>query len=118
MKVVSIEKIMGEYHSDYKIALLDTWDIEKLKEHNIEEFYYWYGTGCYEGSGDAIFKRTDGKWDTLCMGHCSCYGPLENLETAHKEGYDTLEALYNSCSEEYKKTIAPLIELAQENGAK
>lgn len=39
---------------------------------------YWYESGCYEGSGNAI------SWDGTTLrhhdlGHCSCYGPEDGL---------------------------------------
>ena len=42
---------------------------------------YFYDEGCYEGWGLAVW-RLDGKWMYHGLGHCSCYGPLDSIETS------------------------------------
>jgi len=39
---------------------------------------YWYQTGSYDGDGVAAYKR-DGKFGWANLGHCSCYGPEEQI---------------------------------------
>lgn len=40
----------------------------------------WYHAEPYEGSGTAVFAMPKGKFVTVYLGHCSCYGPLENAK--------------------------------------
>lgn len=44
-------------------------------------FLYWYENGGYDGTGFALW-RNDGKWAYQHLGHCSCYGPLEDIRTS------------------------------------
>lgn len=39
---------------------------------------FWYEPGDWEGSGEMIVKLADGNFVSADMGHCSCYGPLED----------------------------------------
>ena len=38
---------------------------------------YWYESGCYEGSGKAVYLDSLGTWHQDDLGHCSCYGPFD-----------------------------------------
>lgn len=67
---------------DYRYGELEPlgeWDQDRLSEQGIDEVWYWYANGGYEGSGDMLLRRGD-QWDTHGLGHCSCYGPIEHLE--------------------------------------
>lgn len=44
-------------------------------------FIYWYETGSYDGTGFAIWKNEDGKFGYSYLGHCSCNGPVDYLES-------------------------------------
>lgn len=77
MKIKSIKN--SEKFSDYELK-----DVKKL---NADWFVYYYETGCYDGSGFAIWKK-DGKYLYADLGHCSCYGPVEDLNSIP---YDSLE---------------------------
>jgi hypothetical protein len=58
-----------------------------LSQREIEEFgefdklVYAYSEGNYDGSGFAAC-RVGTQWFYLELGHCSCYGPTENINTA------------------------------------
>lgn len=39
-----------------------------------------YTSGDYEGSGQAVAMYDDDKIYIFGLGHCSCYGPTENLD--------------------------------------
>jgi len=39
---------------------------------------YWYETGSWEGHGCAAYKL-DGKFGWANIGHCSCYGPEDQI---------------------------------------
>lgn len=51
---------------------------------------YWYQSGSYEGSGEAVIKCGNGKFDSISLGHCSCYGPGEK---EWPKGWATLEQI-------------------------
>ena len=52
--------------------------------HTIKKIVYWYEVGDYDGSGWALVQKADG-WLSVCLGHCSCYGPEENIREAYVE---------------------------------
>jgi hypothetical protein len=63
------------------VSLRDEFDeseLEDVKKLDADIFVYAYETGSYEGSGFAIWKKDD-KYYYHELGHCSCYGPTENL---------------------------------------
>lgn len=74
---------------------------------------YNYQTAPYEGSGVSIHKK-DGKYYQSNLGHCSCYGPTENLE--EKEGYDSIESLLKNCSKNLINEIQPLLDVIKAEG--
>lgn len=66
----------------------DSYDLEYINQaHTNTPFLfgcYIYGSGSYCGSGYIILlsKR---KWYLIDCGHCSCYGPTEDLSGGMKE---------------------------------
>lgn len=56
---------------------LDEYDLEYLDKEAYEYLIYNYEVGCYDGSGAAVLKDNNGKFILIDLGHCSCYGPLE-----------------------------------------
>lgn len=40
---------------------------------------YWYESGDYDGSGTVAWKMGD-KYETEGLGHCSCYGPTDDVK--------------------------------------
>jgi hypothetical protein len=87
---------------------LDEWDMKTiygaLKE--FEYVVYDYGTGSYEGDGVAIIKQ-DGKFYQQNLGHCSCYGPWDNINL--KKPYDSLDDLLKDCSEQLKDQMLTVL---------
>ncbi len=46
---------------------------------DFEFIVYYYETGCYCGSGEAVgFCKTDRLIYVKNLGHCSCYGPMDD----------------------------------------
>ena len=39
----------------------------------------WYETGSYEGHGTAYAGNSKGEYWTTGLGHCSCYGPCDDV---------------------------------------
>ena len=56
---------------------LDEYDFEYLDEKAYEYLIYNYEIGCWEGDGTAVLKDNNGKFILIGLGHCSCFGPLE-----------------------------------------
>ena len=70
----------GMTNSYCDISSLDTeYDIKAINDLGVDEVWYWYASGSYEGQGQ-ILMRKDDKYDIHDMGHCSCYGPLEHAK--------------------------------------
>ncbi|MGL5566017.1 MAG: hypothetical protein ACRDC4_09850 [Plesiomonas sp.] len=69
----------GEYGTDDDIGLRDN-DKEFLASQGVVKIIGWYGSGSYEGSGEALIVFNDGTLNLRNLGHCSCYGPWEDLE--------------------------------------
>lgn len=44
-------------------------------------FVYSYESGSYEGTGFAVWDMEDGKYGYTYLGHCSCNGPVEDLNS-------------------------------------
>jgi len=60
---------------------LGEWDLERLEKLEFDLMVYAYKNGGYDGSGFAAFKKGE-QWFYQELGHCSCNGPLENIETS------------------------------------
>lgn len=66
---------------------------------NVRWFAYAYSSGDYEGSGYGCAAFDDGTYRIVNMGHCSCYGPLDEAFAYGKKTnsgdltYDALEQL-------------------------
>lgn len=76
---------------------------------------YSYAQGSYDGSGDCIWKK-DGKFYHHDLGHCSCYGPLEDIKT--EQGFASIEDLLKNSSSGIAEHIAPLLDRMKMNGLK
>ena len=58
------------------------YDIDYLQHRFSEDIFkgiYEYRYGSYEWTGLLIATTWSDKWYKIYLGHCSCYGPLENL---------------------------------------
>lgn len=80
---------------------LESYDLEKVEtqsknlRYDIKEFVYWYWTRGYEGSGCAIFLDKNNEWHIIDLGHCSCFGPVEDLKSIPMGKEQVLELLKN-----------------------
>lgn len=81
--------ILHEKHSPDK---LDSYDVERLKQESFDEVWYSYLSGSYEGSGQMIYRKGD-LWGHHDMGHCSCYGPIDQLNPDLRPLNELLEML-------------------------
>lgn len=101
MKVVHLKTPASHYNND--TDALDEYDLAKAKEQGADLVIYWYSSGGYEGSGNALVRK-GGLWTHCCLSHCSCYGPGEDLYPGPGESLDSIEArmsgyLLTECAE-------------------
>ncbi len=71
---------------------------------------YYYGAYDYEGQGQILMRKKK-RWYLHDMGHCSCYGPLEEIEFTH--GFKTLQKLYKNITGTWLKEIMILVDCAK-----
>lgn len=71
---------------------LDEYDEKELRSVGVDEAWFWYAQGSYEGSGQILMRNGD-QFATHDMGHCSCYKPIERLSPKW-EPLETLRARY------------------------
>lgn len=111
MKVHNYGQFPPDYDYNYgDIGGLSEWDIEKLESLGIDEVWYWYAYGSYEGSGQILMRKGD-EWDVHNAGHCSCFGPTDEVAFT---GHESLDALVESLSGEYyRNEVEPLIGMAR-----
>lgn len=95
-------------YSYYDLDKLYDSDEELLERDGFEEAWYWYATGSYEGTGELIGRGTDGRWTVFSLGHCSCYGPIEDRGTS--KWYDTIEEMTEGFTPERLNEIQPLLD--------
>ena len=108
MEVHFLGKLPDNYSAYGKLDEFDEYDMEELNSFGFDEVWYWYSTAPYEGSGQILIRK--GKlYDLHDAGHCSCYGPIDQLEFNGKP----LKELAESINEEYMRNEAkPLFEMA------
>lgn len=95
------------------ISDLGTNDLDKIAASGVDEAWYWYVAGGYEGAGHILY-RSGGMWDYHSLSHCSCYGPLECFDP--KPRYPSLDALLELCTQDLRDELAPCIEAARKDG--
>lgn len=67
----------------------------KRLRYDIKKFIYWYATRPCRGYGVAVFLDKNDKWHIIDLGHCSCFGPVEDLKSVPMEKEQILELLNN-----------------------
>ena len=90
---------------------LGEYDLEYLDKEAYEYLIYNYEVGCYDGSGAAVLKDNNGKFMLIDLGHCSCYGPLEECSPKCIYSLDEITKLLDKrCQDvydgEYVKDVA------------
>ena len=89
-KIISVGK---DRLSKYELEEIPK--LERQTLYKVKEFIYYYLDYGYEGEGCAIFLDSNDKWHIVDLGHCSCYGPLEDLKSVPMEKEQVLELLKN-----------------------
>lgn len=108
MKINNLMAFPNNYRYSYgELNELVDYELNYLNQFELDEIWYWYAEGYYEGSGMILMKKGE-LYDVFNMGHCSCYGPLNNVNFSGRPLED-LKALY---SEEGFKEWSNLYEAA------
>jgi hypothetical protein len=108
MKINNLKAFPENYGYRYgELGELSNWEIDNLNHFGFDEIWYYYAYGSYEGNGMMLMKKGN-LYDAHNMGHCSCYGPLENINFSGK----SLEDLKASYSAEGFKEWSNLYEAA------
>lgn len=111
MNVHNLGKVPESYQRYLDVGQLYIDQLDTIEKLGVDEIWYWYGTGSYEGAGQLLMRKGN-EYSLHSMGHCSCYGPIESdLEFSG----ETLEEIVKSCSGEYLKEIEELINLAKQS---
>lgn len=98
---------LPEGYGEYSSEEFGEFDVERLLATGADYVVYWYGSGCYCGSGHVI-ARKDGRWHHHDCSHCSCYGPTEGIDFSG-DGHESVEALLAACSDELRDHLGPLV---------
>lgn len=81
---------------------LDEYDLEYLDEEVYEYLIYNYHDEGYEGDGAAVLKDKNGKFTLIGLGHCSCFGPLEECNPKCIYSLDEIIKLLDKrCQDKY-----------------
>lgn len=117
MKIQHMTKTPSSYYGgESEAEELGEYDIDRLKRQGVQEAYYWYLSGSYEGSGYMVFKKAD-KWGEHDMGHCSCYGPLgDDGDLVAK--YDSPREILELATNDYRAYVEPLVLMAEKAAKK
>ena len=78
-------------------------ELEYLDEEAYEYLIYNYEVGDYEGDGAAVLKDNTGKFILINLGHCSCFGPLEESNPICIYSLDGIIKLLNKRCKEYDR---------------
>ena len=103
-------------NSGMRLRPLDEDELEKVAYylgHLIDEAWYWYAEGNYDGSGQLLMRKGT-LWDMHDMSHCSCYGPIDEARFTGR--YESLEKLWDACTEEQQAEVKPLVGMARKAG--
>lgn len=98
---------------------LSDYDFNGLKKIDPDLFVYSYEYGSYEGSGFAVWRK-DGKYGYAYLGHCSCNGPLEDVNSIYYSLKDMkkIVANANSYEKDYAVAVMKRLERVLENELK
>lgn len=108
MIIHHINEVPSCFSGEYESTTLSDSEIKTLnKLSSIQEGWYWYGAGYYCGAGHLLMRDAEGLWYHHDMGHCSCYGPIDEIKPVG-EGR-TLDDLIGSCTVALLKELDPLI---------
>ena len=87
---------------------LEDYELKKVKELKADWFVYYYKTGDYDGSGFCVWRK-DTKFFYTDMGHCSCYGPTDDLISIPYNSIDDIEKIAGNSDYNGAKAVIQLI---------
>lgn len=90
------------------LSAFEDYELRNIESEGIDEIWYWYAQGNYEGSGNVLMRKGD-LFDIHDCGHCSCYGPTDRVDFKGKK----LDALKLSLSAEYLSECQELFEMLE-----
>lgn len=93
-------------------ATLGEWGEKEISELNIRAAWVEYTNYGYDGGGYFIGQKYTGEYFFKDLGHCSCYGPLDGLEAAMRETYDTRALLLGGCTQELRESLSRILKTA------
>jgi len=88
----------------------DQYDLREFDGRAIDKIVYWYARGGYEGSGH-LLVYLKGAWHHKDLSHCSCYGPLDDLDFS--KPISSLSAWLEQATPEFRAEVQPLIDAIQ-----
>jgi hypothetical protein len=109
MKVNRLAFPLDRYDTYWTDEEFSKYDFDELVQYSggkIEEIWYWYGAGSYEGDGQLTARFEDGRWGLASLGHCSCYGPCDG---GVKPTANSAEELYAPLTEDYRRILEPMM---------
>jgi len=77
------------------------YDLERIEHLNLEKWVTNYSYVAYGWTGFLIAKDAENLWFKFELGHCSCYGPLENWYSWKFTKEEMLELIKALDPEEY-----------------
>lgn len=83
-------------------------DLDKVMKLNSKYFIYFYKIGDWSGSGWAMWDLPDNKFGYTSLSHCSCNGPVEDLNSIPYtlDEIKKLSRFYSECAD-------PVIEMVE-----
>lgn len=76
MKIYNVER-KEAYDPDTEPSEIDDDDLQYLDKKDYEYIICSYAQDMWSGEGAAVLKDINGKFMFIELGHCSCYGPIE-----------------------------------------
>jgi len=114
MKIHNVNKMPDSYKDgEYELSTLDKKDFIGKFPKKVTDVYYWYATGDYCGAGQVLARTVDNLWYHHDCGHCSCYGPTEEMSFSD-EGR-SLKDIVN-CSADQLKQLKPILDQMKKDG--
>lgn len=108
MKINCLNRLPSNLNYSYvDFCKFDDYEFDILREAGFEEIWYWYGSGCYEGSGELIARKGN-LYDIYDLGHCSCYGPVDDIGNFNGV---SLTELKDKMSKEYYEEVKELFDM-------
>lgn len=100
---------MNSFIGDQESLNLES-DSKCLK--GIDEIWYYYFGGGYEGSGVALLRK--GLLYTDCsLSHCSCCSPEDNIDNITDASYIPLNELKSRLSKELDDDLKPIFDFME-----